>query len=60
MNADEQFEAMKKEMFDRFFDMNPHVASYLGLHDPYDYLLPKGDTEHVLQNLKILDEFVNT
>ena len=58
MNADEKFEKLKKEMFDRFFEKNPHFASYLGLHDPYDYLLPKGDTAHVLENLKMVEEFV--
>ena len=56
MNADEKFEELKKRMFDKFFDKNPHFASYLGLHDPYDYLLPKGDTGHVLENLRILKE----
>ncbi|MFQ6068699.1 MAG: DUF885 domain-containing protein [Candidatus Bathyarchaeia archaeon] len=58
MNVDEKFEELKKEMFDKFFEKNPHFASYLGLHDPYDYLLPKGDTAHVLENLKMLEEYV--
>ena len=57
LNADQKFEELKKEMFDRFFEKNPHFASYLGLHDPYDYLFPKGDTAHVLGNLKMLEEF---
>jgi len=56
LNADEKFEEFKKEMFDKFFEKNPHFASYLGLHDPYDYLLPKGDTAHELENLKLLEE----
>ncbi len=56
MNADEKFEELKKEMFDKFFKENPHFASYLGLHDPYDYLLSKGDTAHVLENLKLLEK----
>ena len=47
MNADEKFEELKKEMFHKFFEKNPHFASYLGLHDPYDYLLPKGATAEV-------------
>jgi uncharacterized protein (DUF885 family) len=38
--------------------MNPDWASYLGLHDPYDYLLPRGDTAHYLENLKLLEESV--
>ncbi len=58
LNADEKFEELKKEMFDRFFKENPHFASYLGLHDPYDYMLPRGNTAHVLENLKIIEEFV--
>lgn len=58
MNADEKFEKLKKEMYNRFFEKNPHFASYLGLHDPYDYLLPKGDTANVLENLKMIEEFV--
>jgi len=56
LNADEKFEELKKEMFDKFFKENPHFASYLGLHDPYDYLLSKGDTAHVLENLKLLEK----
>ncbi len=45
-----------KELLDKFFENNPHFASYLGLHDPYDYLLPRGDTSQVLKNLKIFEE----
>jgi len=58
LNADQKFEDLKREMFDKFFEKNPHFASYLGLHDPYDYLLPKGDTAHVLENLKMLEGYV--
>ena len=47
-------------MVDEFFEKNPHFASYLGLHDPYDHLLPKGDTEHILQNSKLLQNSVKT
>ena len=45
-------------MFDRFFEENPTFASYMGLHDPFDNLLPKGDTSHILENLRILEEHV--
>jgi len=58
LNADEKFEELKKEIFDKFFEKNPHFASYLGLHDPYDYLLPKGDTAHVFENLEMLENYV--
>ena len=56
MSADEKFEELKKEMLDKFFEKNPHFASYLGLHDPYDYMLPKGNTAHELENLKLLED----
>lgn len=57
MSANEKFEELKKEMFDAFFEKNPHIASLLGLHDPYDYLLPKGDTTSILENLKMFEEY---
>jgi len=60
LNTDEQFERLKKKIVDEFFKKNPHFASYLGLHDPYDHLLPKGDTEHILQNSKLLQTSVKT
>ena len=59
MNSDAVFEELKKELFDRFFERNPHVASVLGLHDPYDCLLPKGDTAKVLEDLEILKQYAN-
>jgi hypothetical protein len=58
LKADEQFEELKKEMMDKFFEKNPDFASYLGLHEPYDYLLPKGDTAHIIENLRILENYV--
>ena len=58
VSVDEKFNNLKEEMFKDFFDRNPHYASYLGLHDPYDYLLPKADTAHVLENLKTLEKYV--
>ena len=58
MKADEKFEKLKKEMMDKFFEKNPHYASVFGLHDPYDYLLPKGDTAHIVENLKMLEDYV--
>ena len=58
LDANQKFETLKEELFKKFFEKNPHFASYLGLHDPYDYLLPKGDTTHVIENLDLLQEFV--
>ena len=58
MNANQKFEELKQEMFSEFFKKNPDFASYLGLHDPYDKLLPKGDTSHILENLEMLEKYV--
>ncbi len=54
MKADEKFEELKNEFFEQFIEKNPDAASFLGLHDPYDFLLPKGDTQHILDNYEML------
>jgi uncharacterized protein (DUF885 family) len=58
LSADGRFEELKNELICKFFEKNPHFASFLGLHDPYDYLLPKGDTAYVIENLEMLEEYV--
>jgi hypothetical protein len=58
LNADEKFGDLKKEIVGKFLESNPHFASYLGLHDPYDYLLPRGDTTHIIEDLKMLEDYV--
>ena len=45
MTADEEFEKLSQEMLKKFLETNPDYGTSLGLHDPYDYLLPKGDTD---------------
>ncbi len=59
LSANAKFEEMKKEMIRKFFELNPHWASFLGLHDPYDYLLPKGDTNHLRGNLELLEDYLS-
>ena len=56
LNADKKFDVLKSEMFERAYKVFPELASLLGLHDPYDNLLSKGDftTERELE--KLLDE----
>ena len=58
LNGNRRFVELKEEIVGKFFEKNPHFASFLGLHDPYDYLLPRGDTAHVLENLEMLGEYV--
>lgn len=59
LNADEEFEKLNQTMLDKFLERNPHFATYLGLHEPYDYLLPDGSTEGLLGNLRLMEEWVN-
>lgn len=59
MNADDMFEKLCKDMLDRFLEKNPDLATFLGLHEPYDYLLPKGSTETFVENLKLWEESID-
>ncbi|MEM1551925.1 MAG: DUF885 domain-containing protein [Candidatus Bathyarchaeia archaeon] len=56
MSADEVFEKFTKEFLEKFLEKNPDFATYLGLHEPYDYMLPKGSTERFLENLKLMED----
>jgi uncharacterized protein (DUF885 family) len=46
-------------MIDKFLEINPDYATQLGLHDPYDYLLPDGSTNRLLKNLELEKEWLN-
>jgi uncharacterized protein (DUF885 family) len=58
VNADEMFEKLTKEMLEKFLKNNPDYATQLGLHEPYDYLLPKGTSERFLTDLQLLEETI--
>lgn len=58
MTADEKFESLSQEMLKTFLKSNPDYGTSLGLHDPYDYLLPKGDTHRLLENLRLEEEWI--
>lgn len=60
LNADEIFENLSQQMLNRFLEKNPEYATYLGLHDPYDYLLPDGSSKRLLENLQLLEEWIKT
>ncbi len=59
MNADRKFEKLKNEMLERFYRIYPEMASYIGLHDPYDNQLSKGDLTLYSDIEKLLEEFEN-
>ena len=58
MNADETFEIITKETIKKFLAKNPDLATSLGLHDPYDHLLPNASTLNLRENLGLEDEWI--
>jgi len=59
MNEDEKFEKLNMEMFTRFMKQNPTLATFLGLHDPYDWLMPDGSSRNVFESLELAEEWIN-
>lgn len=57
--SDAQFAKAEKEFFDRTFAMNPLLASYLGLREPYDRLMPDGGPEAVRESVVVLKEYLD-
>lgn len=53
MNADQRFDQLTEEMLHKFLETNPDYATELGLHEPYDHLLPDGSTSRLLKNLEL-------
>lgn len=58
LSADQRFDELTKEMIDKFLEFNPDYATELGLHDPYDYVLPDGSTARLLKNLKLEEQWL--
>lgn len=58
MSVDEVFEEIITEGLNKFFEKNPDFATYVGLHEPYDYMLPKGSTERLVENLQLMEEIL--
>ena len=58
MDADKKFEELTQQMLEKFLEKNPDFATHLGLHEPYDYLLPDGSTERLKENLRMAEEWI--
>jgi uncharacterized protein (DUF885 family) len=58
LNADKTFENITEEMIAKFLEKNPDFATFLGLHDPYDHLLPNASTQNFLENLRLEEEWI--
>ena len=56
MSANEVFEKIGQEMLNKFLDNNPDYATQLGLHDPYDYLLPTGTSQRYIRDIELMHE----
>ncbi|MFX0079795.1 MAG: DUF885 domain-containing protein, partial [Candidatus Hermodarchaeota archaeon] len=56
MSADKQLKKIKDDFSQRFFELLPEVASTMGLHDPYDFQLSKGDMTNNFKIEKMLEE----
>jgi uncharacterized protein (DUF885 family) len=59
MSEDEKFEKLNMEMFQKFMAVNPAYATFLGLHDPYDWQMPDGSSKNVFDSLEIAKEWVD-
>ncbi len=53
------FEELNERMLMRVFDVNPHLATQFGRHDPYDYHLPHGGVKRLTDTMDVLDEWHN-
>jgi uncharacterized protein (DUF885 family) len=59
MSEDEKFGKLNMEMFTKFMEKNPTYATFLGLHDPYDWLMPDGSSKNVFESLELAQEWIN-
>ncbi|HKZ95025.1 MAG TPA: DUF885 domain-containing protein [Candidatus Bathyarchaeia archaeon] len=58
MSEDQKFEKLNMEMFTKFMEENPTYATFLGLHDPYDWLMSDGSSKNIFKSLKIAEEWI--
>ncbi len=58
MSADEQFEKLNREMFEKVLEENPTLATFFGLHEPYDWKLPDGSVKNIFDTFALIEEWV--
>ncbi len=59
MSEDNKFEKLNMEMFQKVMEKNPGYATFLGLHDPYDWLMDDGSSKNVFENLELAKQWVD-
>lgn len=52
-----RFDELNERMLKKHFEVNPHLATQFGAHDPYDYHLPDGSGKRLTDTMDILDEW---
>ncbi len=57
MSADDQFEKLNWEMFKKVLKKNPTLATFFGLHEPYDWKLPDGSVKNVFDTFALIEEW---
>jgi len=57
MSVDEQFEKLNREMFKKMLEKNPTFATFFGLHEPYDWMLPDGSAKNVFDTFALIEEW---
>jgi uncharacterized protein (DUF885 family) len=57
MSVDEQFEKLNWEMFKKMLEKNPTFATFFGLHEPYDWMLPDGSAKNVFDTFALIEEW---
>jgi len=57
-NADERFRQLSEEMLKDILEVSPGLGTSLGLHEPYDYLLPDGSTRGIVESLQLMERWI--
>jgi uncharacterized protein (DUF885 family) len=57
MSVDEQIEKLNWEMFKKMLEKNPTFATFFGLHEPYDWMLPDGSAKNVFDTFALIEEW---
>lgn len=55
--AGDSFDEINERMFKRLLDLKPEVGTVMGLHDPYDMLMPHGGLEDLTEAYDLLREW---
>jgi uncharacterized protein (DUF885 family) len=56
LDANQEFEKSKDDMFQKYMQQNPYIATILGLHEPYDRIWGDASSKRYQANLALLEE----